>query len=215
MSLLIWKMTDIHFECIYSHIVFDISFGTDEFVFIIVYIFVVSGSVRFFGVHHDFGLANICAGCRAHSSGVPLRVEMAGTEEKSTDWVRSQEVSEPLQWVLKSFFTFDFFSGCVTETLVKFLTIERPFVWWIENQCSVFSKARYWFVYKKRAILLRMVWWRLHRSFQVHAHNHMPCKVWDEITYPFSNFNGCTVEVWEWMSNSIPHFLMDVTHPWR
>ena len=109
MSLLIWKMTDIHFECIYSHIVFDISFGTDEFVFIIVYIFVVSGSVRFFGVHHDFGLANICAGCRAHSSGVPLRVEMAGTEEKSTDWVRSQEVSEPLQWVLKSFYTFDFF----------------------------------------------------------------------------------------------------------
>ena len=25
--------------------------------------------------------------------------------------------------------------------------------------------------------------------------NHMPCKVWDEITYPFLNFNGATVEV--------------------
>ena len=25
--------------------------------------------------------------------------------------------------------------------------------------------------------------------------NHMPNKVWDEITYPFLNFNGCTVEV--------------------
>ena len=25
--------------------------------------------------------------------------------------------------------------------------------------------------------------------------NHMPSKVWDEITYPFLNFNGCTVEV--------------------
>ena len=25
--------------------------------------------------------------------------------------------------------------------------------------------------------------------------NHMPGKVWDEITYPFLNFNGCTVEV--------------------
>ena len=23
-------------------------------------------------------------------------------------------------------------------------------------------------------------------------------KVWDEITYLFPNFNGCTVEVWEW-----------------
>ena len=25
--------------------------------------------------------------------------------------------------------------------------------------------------------------------------NHMPSKVWDEITYPFLNFNGATVEV--------------------
>ena len=25
--------------------------------------------------------------------------------------------------------------------------------------------------------------------------NHMPSKVWDEITYSFLNFNGCTVEV--------------------
>ena len=25
--------------------------------------------------------------------------------------------------------------------------------------------------------------------------NHIPSKVWDEITYAFPNFNGCTVEV--------------------
>ena len=31
-------------------------------------------------------------------------------------------------------------------------------------------------------------------------------EVWDEITYPFPNFNGATVEVWEWISNFIPHF---------
>ena len=45
----------------------------------------------------------------------------------------------------------------------------------------------------------------------------MPSKVWDEITYPFTNFNGCSVEVWEWISNSIPHFIMDlITYPcWR
>ena len=42
----------------------------------------------------------------------------------------------------------------------------------------------------------------------------MPRKVWDEITYPFLNFNGCTVEVKEWISNFIPHFIMDViTNP--
>ena len=35
-------------------------------------------------------------------------------------------------------------------------------------------------------------------------------KVWDEITSPFPNFNGCTVEFWEWRSNFISHFIMDV-----
>ena len=29
--------------------------------------------------------------------------------------------------------------------------------------------------------------------------NHMPGKVWDEITYSFPNF----IEVWEWISNII------------
>ena len=44
--------------------------------------------------------------------------------------------------------------------------------------------------------------------------NHMPSKVWNEITYPFPNFNSCTIEVWEWISNFIPHIIMDViTYP--
>ena len=34
--------------------------------------------------------------------------------------------------------------------------------------------------------------------------------MWDEIIFPFPNFNGCTVEVWEWISNSIPHFKRHV-----
>ena len=42
----------------------------------------------------------------------------------------------------------------------------------------------------------------------------MPNNVWDKITYPFPNFNSATVEVREWFSNFIPHFLMDViTYP--
>ena len=40
--------------------------------------------------------------------------------------------------------------------------------------------------------------------------NHMPSKVWYEIIYRFLNFNGATVEVKEWISNFIPHFMMDV-----
>ena len=33
-------------------------------------------------------------------------------------------------------------------------------------------------------------------------------KVSDEIIYPFQNFNGCTVEVWEWINNFILWFIM-------
>ena len=49
--------------------------------------------------------------------------------------------------------------------------------------------------------------------------NHMHRKVWDEITDPFPNFNDCAVEVWEWISDFIPHIIMTViTYPcwdWR
>ena len=38
----------------------------------------------------------------------------------------------------------------------------------------------------------------------------MSGKVWDGIIYPFSNFNGATVEVLEWINNCIPHYIMDV-----
>ena len=44
--------------------------------------------------------------------------------------------------------------------------------------------------------------------------NHMPSKVGDEMTYPFPNFNGAAVEGWESISNFIPHIMMDViTYP--
>ena len=44
--------------------------------------------------------------------------------------------------------------------------------------------------------------------------NHKHKKVWCEITHPFPNFNGSTVDILEWISNFIPHFLMDViTYP--
>ena len=32
--------------------------------------------------------------------------------------------------------------------------------------------------------------------------NHMPNKLWDEITYPFPNFNSATIKDWEWISNT-------------
>ena len=34
--------------------------------------------------------------------------------------------------------------------------------------------------------------------------NHISSKVWDGITYPSPNFNGCAIEIWEWASNFTP-----------
>ena len=43
--------------------------------------------------------------------------------------------------------------------------------------------------------------------------NYMSSKACDEITYPFPNFNGAIVEVWEWISNFTPQFIMDAKRP--
>ena len=40
--------------------------------------------------------------------------------------------------------------------------------------------------------------------------NYMYHNIWDENTFPFPDFNGATVEVWEWISNFIPHFTEQV-----
>ena len=39
--------------------------------------------------------------------------------------------------------------------------------------------------------------------------NYIRYKVWDEISYPITNFNGRTVEVGEWISKFVPHFTWE------
>ena len=40
-------------------------------------------------------------------------------------------------------------------------------------------------------------------------------RTYGELTYLFLNLNISTVEVWEYISDFIPHFIMDVvTYPW-
>ena len=50
------------------------------------------------------------------------------------------------------------------------------------------------------AVYLKNYDWPAWRSNCIHY------KMWDDITYSFPNFNSTTVEVWEWISNFIPHF---------
>ena len=62
----------------------------------------------------------------------------------------------------------------------------------VEYWASQIPEALYW-----HGLTLIMLGWII---------NHRPSKVWDEITYPFPIFNGCTVEVWKWRSNFITYF---------
>ena len=62
---------------------------------------------------------------------------------------------------------------------------------------------------------LSLTWITFDTSMGAWICNCIHCKMWDGITYPFPNFNGTTVEVWEWVSNFIPHFNAHViTYPW-
>ena len=35
-------------------------------------------------------------------------------------------------------------------------------------------------------------------------------KMWDEIIYPLPKFNDAAVEIWEWISNFIPHLIVHI-----
>ena len=52
-------------------------------------------------------------------------------------------------------------------------------------------------------------YWTNWNSFAVWISNYMPDKVWDEITYLLPICNCVTGEVREWLSNLIPHFIVD------
>ena len=68
------------------------------------------------------------------------------------------------------------------------------------SRCSAGYKIRYIFFRVSLDIMfstcmllpLLLTWFNFNPAW---ISNHTPCKVWDEITYPFLNFNGCTVEV--------------------
>ena len=72
----------------------------------------------------------------------------------------------------------------------------------------------YIFSFKKRHLKLssgnlRIFYLSLNVLIPAWINNLMPSEVLFEITYLFPNFNGCTVEVWEWICDFNSHFVMD------
>ena len=53
-----------------------------------------------------------------------------------------------------------------------------------------------------------LIWFNFNPSMDIYTHT--PNKVWYEITYSFPNFKGCPIEVCEWKSYFITHFIVDV-----
>ena len=54
------------------------------------------------------------------------------------------------------------------------------------------------------------VGWNYLLIYKLQPLHYVHDKVYDDITYPFPNFNGCTVEVWEWIINFIQHLSCHV-----
>ena len=89
------------------------------------------------------------------------------------------------------FFLFYFFCCCCFLIMLESLFGQFWYMW-------------HWGPFSWHRLTLSLAW----------ISDHTSSIVRDKITYPFPNFNGCTVEVCEWISNFIPHFIMDViTYP--
>ena len=72
--------------------------------------------------------------------------------------------------------------------------------------------CKYPCIWKILCVCFILSWGPFHQheltSISAWISHYMPNKVCDEVTYPFPNFNGCSIEVWELINNFIPHFIM-------
>ena len=84
--------------------------------------------------------------------------------------------------------------------------VEKVSVWWRLHGSSGQRKMRKRLINESVQGPLSLTWF----NFNARMDNNMPGNVWDEISYPFPNVSGCTVEVWKWIRSFIPHLIMDI-----
>ena len=80
-------------------------------------------------------------------------------------------------------------------------------------EVNYFEESNHCIYFVRRRLTQRVKLYSTHKTAEGPFTNmgncdHMASKLWDEITYPFPNFIGCTIDIWEWKSNFIPHFTM-------
>ena len=86
-----------------------------------------------------------------------------------------------LEWFANSLFR-QYISGALTQGQPIIAPVPLKLRWriWLNTLHETTSSTFYW-----QGLTLIPAW----------ISNYMPSNVWDEITYPFLNFNGATVEV--------------------
>ena len=78
--------------------------------------------------------------------------------------------------------------------------VRVTWLWWMS---TLYIHVNTWGTFYYHELTLIPAWIR----------HHMPSKIWDEVTNPFPNFNGFTVDVCERRNYFILQFIMDViTH---
>ena len=88
------------------------------------------------------------------------------------------------------------------HTVVK-LNIYFEIIPWLLKPCKSNSQMRYF----HNATTFHSAWGPFYKHgltlFPARIINNIHYKIWDEMTYPFLNFNTATAEVWKWTSNLI------------
>ena len=75
---------------------------------------------------------------------------------------------------------------------------------------NLYDHLKFWKVWFMKNNLWNAFYWHWISSISAWMINDILNTVLEEITYPFSNFKNCTVEVWKWISDFILHIIFNV-----
>ena len=118
---------------------------------------------------------------------------------------------------------YDYIHLCLSETKLAWFK-----AWFPEgklNAVSLHKQSSYWLIHtSKQSSAIRMMDWitcqpftcwtflGLILSIPAWIRKHINYIIWGVITYPFPHFKGCTVEVWKWTNNFMPHITWHIIY---
>ena len=97
-------------------------------------------------------------------------------------------------------------NDCITTTKQSTTKPCAYFLGYTVCPCALFA-------WPPQIYLIFWILFHLHGSTFIPASAYIRYKFWDEITYPFPNFNGATIGVWEWIVISSNSLLSVITNP--